>query len=242
MQASTQRRQPRVTYMQWRRPRVSHTRSGGGHMLHTQSKGSGSHICYIHAAAAATRYVHAAATYVTYTQQRQPHVTYTQWQQQRQPRTFPTRSGGGRSGSGLPTTVTSSTCAEAAHTHTHAHADGLHSPASADRTGLQPLYPPAWPRWEARQGGSSRGEPRLYPTSPPPSLSLCPCCGQAEPWGPWHQSPTRPSTAEIQAGSARTVRGMGWACSLTQPALGTTAQLDRAATCRWAGESNERES
>lgn len=38
-----------------------------------------------------------------------------------------------------------------------------------------------------------------------------------------------------------TVRGMGWACSLTQPALGTTAQLDRAATCRWAGESNEKE-
>lgn len=102
--------------------RVSHTCSGGGHMLHTQSsKGSGSHICYIHAAAAAT------------------HVTYTQRQQQ--PRTLPTRSGGGRSGSGLPTTVTSSTCAEAAHTQTHARADGLHSPASADRAGLQPSTP-----------------------------------------------------------------------------------------------------
>lgn len=45
-----------------------------------------------------------------------------------------------------------------------------------------------------------------------------------------------------QAHSMWTARGMGWACSLTQPALGTTAQLDSAATCRWAGKSSERES
>lgn len=58
-----------------------------------------------------------------------------------------------------------------------------------------------------------------------------------------HQSPHR--AMQCSQGAARhsmwTARGMGWACSLTQPALGTTAQLDRAATCRWAGESNERE-
>lgn len=54
-----------------------------------------------------------------------------------------------------------------------------------------------------------------------------------------------PQSHAEQRGAARpsmwTARGVGWACSLTQPALGTTAQLDRAATCRWAGESNERE-
>ena len=144
--------------------RVSHTCSGGGHVCHIHAAAAAT--CYIHKAARA-----AAVTYVTYTQRQQPHmlhtrsgsssshgrclhaaatyvihaaaaathVTYTQRQQQ--PRTLPTRSGGGRSGSGLPTTVTSSTCAEAAHTQTHARADGLHSPASADRAGLQPSTP-----------------------------------------------------------------------------------------------------
>lgn len=75
-------------------------------------------------------------------------------------------------------------------------------------------------------------------------------CSRANPLPHPHSSgassgPKAPRSHAEQTWAARhstwTVRGMGWACSLTQPALGTTAQLDRAATCRWAGESNERE-
>lgn len=62
-------------------------------------------------------------------------------------------------------------CRNSTHSQTHACADGLHSPASPDGPGLQPLHPPAWPWWEARREASSRENPLLYPTSPPPSLS-----------------------------------------------------------------------
>lgn len=62
-------------------------------------------------------------------------------------------------------------CRNSTHSQTHACADGLHSPASPDGSGLQPLHPPAWPWWEARWEASSRENPLLYPTSPPPSLS-----------------------------------------------------------------------
>lgn len=165
---------------------------------------------------------------------------------QQQPPMSHTCSSSGGSGSGLPTTATSSICAQAAHTHTRAQ---MVFTSQHHLTGPRPSAPP--PPQHGRGGrpdreDSSRENPVLYPISPPPTFSPYSLQRPREAWGRgWrqrHWSPTRPSTAEIQAGSAQRVRGMGCACSLTQPALGTTAQLDRAATCRWAGESNERES
>lgn len=161
----------------------------------------------------------AAATYVTY------------MQQQRQER------------HGLPTTGTSSICAETAHTHRHTRAQMVCTP---QRHLMDPAFSPSTP--QHGRGGRPDGRPppektpSCIPHRPRPVCLPIPLLWPREASGdrPWHRSPTRPSTAEIQAGSAQ--RGMGWACSLTQPALGTTAQLDRAATCRWAGESNERES
>ena len=132
------------------------------------------------------------------------------------------------------------------HTHTHTHtgacarADGLHFPASPDRT---QAFSPSTPQ-HGRSGrpdgeDSSRENPVLYPTSPPPTFSPYHLLWPREAWGRgWLET----KHSKDPGWQRRRVRGMGCACSLTQPALGTTAQLDRAATCRWAGESNERES
>ena len=168
---------------------------------------------------------------------------------QQQPPMSHTCSSSDRSGSGLPTSATSSICAQArarARTHTHTHtgacarADGLHFPASPDRTqAFSPSTPQ--PGRSGRPDGedSSRENPVLYPTSPPPTFSPYHLLWPREAWGRgWLET----KHSKDPGWQRRRVRGMGCACSLTQPALGTTAQLDRAATCRWAGESNERES
>lgn len=156
-----------------------------------------------------------------------------------------------RSGSGLLVTQTQWHVCGHGHTHTHTyihtHTQMVpHFPTSPDRTpDLQPL-----PRM-AMVGGLPGGTPpeKTHSSHIPSTAHLCflpyPLLwpGKASGGCQWHRSPTKRSRAKTQVArcSAWTVRGMGWACSLTQPALGTTAQLDRAATCRWAGESNERE-
>lgn len=125
----------------------------------------------------------------------------------------------------------SSSGRETAHAQTHRHAQRKMAPhflASPARTqNFQPTS--AWPKlaWSACSRGNHAQSPSF------PSYPLL-----------WAVGGTTPHTArQTQAArhSTWTARGMGWACSLTQPALRTTAQLDRAATCRWAGESNERE-
>lgn len=128
------------------------------------------------------------------------------------------RGSSDRSGSGL--LVTGTQAHVRARVHTHTDDDSLPSITSA------------WPGQRPARGGPPEKTPfpSLYPTVARGGLrglSVAPKPSRAETW--------------VARCSARTVRGMGWACSLTQPALRTTAQLDRAATCRWAGESSERE-
>lgn len=145
---------------------------------------------------------------------------------------------------------TAAACSRQGHSSTHVRAH-THTqmtpvfPTSPDRTpDLQPLSSMAMVG--GLPGGTSGEIPLPAPT---PLLPIpIPGCAQGKPREGgggcrWDRSLTKPSRAETRVArcSSWTVRGMGWACSLTQPALRTTAQLDRAATCRWAGESNEKE-
>lgn len=144
----------------------------------------------------------------------------------------------GRNGGGL--LATDAAAKMCAHRHTHTQMVPR-CPTSPDRTpDLQPSLSST-----AMLGGpperTSGESPPPYPT--PSSPFLAPVMPRGSLRGLSVGSPTKPSRAatRVAGRSAWTARGMGWACSLTQPALRTTAQLDRAATCRWAGESNEKE-
>ena len=166
-----------------------------------------------------------------------------------------TCSNSGRSGSGLLKTVTQqhmspprvhSRVRTHTHTHTHTHTQMVPRFPADRKPGLQPPTRPQHGHGERPSWGElPRRKPTPLSGTPPPRFLPHPSLWPREASGgcPWHQSPMKPRRAEIQVGrcSVWTVRGMGWACSLTQPVLGATAQLDRAATCRWAGESNERE-